>query len=340
MATPTLDLIVNIADQKKQGLVASLSSYGGASLPGVFDLESQIVRILAVKPHTADFTAIWDIVDITGATVECAIGVAQQVPTSEGQTFDLNYGGQDAGLSDLSTAITAAELQTPLAAAITAYGDGACVVTQVGPCMWKVVFSTYGAKQLIAGDANGCDPECTLNVYRAVAGNADTYEIQYIWILQANAAYTNAFANDGILAYSMSGTLVCSTPAMLEFAGATTEDPITGLFFTIRITLPGGVPQTVLQIPISIARSAINPNNLQAVQLPLGEQLFPSMTGLIGAAPANLQGLTTVQLPTGFIAKFVMGNQYKIYQLRAGGGGLQPADYDAGTNNRSWVEID
>lgn len=67
---------------------------------------------------------------------------------------------------------------------------------------------------------------------------------------------------------------------------------------------------------------------------------YPLITGLgAGGGPTTITGIPTACLSTLSAVQFVIAGALKTYQLQAGGGGIQGADYNAVTNNRSWYEV-
>lgn len=266
--TPTIDCIIDITNGRKTGLLVNLYSQGLSNLPLVFDTDTQLIRVRAARPHTADQSALWDLIDLTaaGTVVECAIGVAEQPPSSG--TWALSYEAVNTGLTALAINQSAASLQTALTAITSTAGDGNVVVTQIGTGAYLVTFQTSGARSLLAGDGTSLSPESSVNVTRLVTGDPDTNEVQLIRILQSPVAYTDVFVSDAVdAANSMIGTMNLSTIPMAELFAATTAD-IVSLFFSIRITFPGQAPLTVLRIPVSIARAVINPESLIPLAFP------------------------------------------------------------------------
>ena len=175
----------------------------------------------------------------------------------------------------------------------------------------------------IGGDGQNLEPVCSLNVVRTITGTLgpDVKEQQVIFLEQANAAYTDTFANDGVLAKSMSGALNCSTLAMFEAFMASNSDVVSSFFFTIRVTFPGQLPETILRLPVNIARSVINLYNIGGVPFPAyppPSTVFTSMnlivkilgngvdTGSIDFSALALAGAPSQVIPLG------------IYKIAAG----------------------
>ncbi|GEM_PF-4483355 len=66
------------------------------------------------------------------------------------------------------------------------------------------------------------------------------------------------------------------------------------------------------------------------------------ITGLTGGGSTKLDGIATTALAAGYLACAKISGNLKFYQLQAGAAGagdVAPADYDAGTNNKKWVQV-
>jgi hypothetical protein len=65
----------------------------------------------------------------------------------------------------------------------------------------------------------------------------------------------------------------------------------------------------------------------------------PDLTSATGGTASSLNGQATLGLPLLMLYHFTVNNTLAWYQLQSGGGGIQPPDYNAETNNVSWVEV-
>jgi len=72
-----------------------------------------------------------------------------------------------------------------------------------------------------------------------------------------------------------------------------------------------------------------------------------AITGLVGGAPSNLDGLVTSNnaICTGQMVAFIFGNYMNIYQLQSGvsatalPGIVRPLDFNVSSNARIWVQV-
>ena len=78
---PTIDLLINIADPQRQGLLASFKTQGQTAINSLVFSDGEQLRIRCVKP-SATAGKLWDCVDISTAAVEVAIGAFNQTSTA------------------------------------------------------------------------------------------------------------------------------------------------------------------------------------------------------------------------------------------------------------------
>ena len=121
MATRTLDLLINIEDRSKTGLLRSFSSAAADSIPALTRGDGEYVSLRFVRPSSTegDFSANgtrWEYIDPADAAgidgVRIGIGSPDIAPT--GGTFGLTYNGSSTGLTGIAYTVSAATLQTTL----------------------------------------------------------------------------------------------------------------------------------------------------------------------------------------------------------------------------------
>ncbi|MEA3188082.1 MAG: hypothetical protein QOD99_1912, partial [Chthoniobacter sp.] len=171
--TPTLDLLVNIRDQDKTGVLADFSSTGSgisSALGTLFRNDGERVRIRAVEPSKSGIRN-WDYVDLSTAAVRVAIGKADKTPTVG--TFFLKTGSAHtsglltSGKRYLISAFIAGDVFTNLGAASNATG---VIFTATGttPITWTNASTLYEITADLAFDASYSAVQTALNATAAI----------------------------------------------------------------------------------------------------------------------------------------------------------------------------
>lgn len=126
-------------------------------------------------------------IDLTGATLASVVGIADQDPTAG--TFLINYGG-GADSAALAYNISAAALQT----AINALAGivGAVTVESIG-ALYKISWTTTGARALLEVDGALLTPPTTPRVIRSTVGDGSTKEVQLFSLAQTPLAYSDNY---------------------------------------------------------------------------------------------------------------------------------------------------
>lgn len=140
--------------------------------------------------RTGDAQQPFRIADLTGYTIQSALGATDSAPTSG--TFDIAYQSVSVGSTGLAFDITAAALETALNANAQISGAGSVDVFQFGSS-YKVIWRTFGAKDLLTSAADALQPESYASITRTVVGAVATYEVQWIKLSQKPLGYTNVF---------------------------------------------------------------------------------------------------------------------------------------------------
>jgi hypothetical protein len=187
MPEPTLDLLINIADPGKRGLLlAADSTRTDTASRQLVRNDGEQLRVRLVKP-SASPGRLWDYIDPADATVRVAIGSPDGIPTAG--AFALSYDGHGTALDQLPFDVSAAALQTPLSAAVTAAADGAVEVARLAPGVYQVEFQTSGPKTLIAANPAGLAPQSIVDVSRVQTGADGVREIQIVRLVRYPYAY-------------------------------------------------------------------------------------------------------------------------------------------------------
>ena len=94
------DLIINISDRDKEGLIKDPLLQIGTNLSPIVKADSEHIRIFPVIP-TNNAALPWMSVDWTGYSIAASIGNPGQKPT--GGTFVIGYDGSDTSSLSVNT---------------------------------------------------------------------------------------------------------------------------------------------------------------------------------------------------------------------------------------------
>lgn len=149
------------------------------------------------------------IADLTGYTIQSAIGELDDAPTAG--TFDLAYNSSSTGLTGLAYNITGANLQTALNAHAGVSAAGGVTVTQFDNS-YQILFNTVGDKADFTSDATALIPECYASLTKTQAGSASVKEIWWLRLVQKPLAFTDSF---------VAGTVGSADVTVLQAGSAT-----------------------------------------------------------------------------------------------------------------------
>lgn len=204
MSTPTLDLLINIKDPLKRGLLAKFDGTGRADLPLFARGDGEQIRLCCVQPVSPppllDGAPIWEYVDIsTGCVVRVGIGATDRSPT--GGTFTLTWGGNTTAA--MAYNVSAATMDTQVSS-ITAE---AVTVTQAGTD-YRIEFDTAGLKSnSFTSDPALLSPTSVVTCSRVVTGAAGRKEV---WIIRV-AQQPYAYATPSTALATLSATITATT---------------------------------------------------------------------------------------------------------------------------------
>lgn len=197
MALPTqAQLVIDIGDKDKAGMYLGPDGAVGTQL-------GEIVRFDGVPGNfrfvtkSQDASRSWDDLNLAGATIEAAIGNADQSPT--GGTWGLSYNGSSTGLTNLAFNIAAVDLQTAINANAAVQADAggsttAVTVTQFGS-QYVVAWTVTGARFSLVSTASNLSPASVASVNVVTAGGTGVDSVQTISLVQLLYAYTNSFTS-------------------------------------------------------------------------------------------------------------------------------------------------
>lgn len=170
------DLIINIANQTREGLVASPLSEAGSSMAPIVKGDSELLRIFPVTP-TGDQSRPWESVDLTGYSIAASVGNPGQKPT--GGEFDIEYDGDTA--SDLAYDINPHSLNSHLNQLASITSDGGVTVTGVAGDYYVVEWDSVGARSTdFTTDSTELSPFGSVVVDTIQVGDSTTKEIRLI----------------------------------------------------------------------------------------------------------------------------------------------------------------
>jgi len=185
-------VIIDIGDNDKNGMFTNSEHPTPARVGGIVRFDGIPQRVKLVR-KSQDPDRDFDDVNITGATVEFAVGVPDQQPTSG--TFSLTYNGATGGLTDLPYNISATALAAAINANAAVIADGGLPVTvkQYGSS-YVVMWTGVGAKHVFAANGDGLAPLCDATVSEVQAGTASRQEMQVIKLAALPYGYSDSYA--------------------------------------------------------------------------------------------------------------------------------------------------
>lgn len=192
MTLDPLELIIDVTDSEKQGILQGFDSVASKPATILFRNDGENLLLRFVKPSSGSTRPWDDIASISTAVVAVGVGVYDLVPTSG--TFTLTFGANTT--TALAYNISASALSTALnlLASIIAAG-GVTVAAGTNASEWVITFISTGLQALITGNGSLLLPGSNVAVYEEQAGSGSLQEVQVIGLLQIPAAYKNSWSS-------------------------------------------------------------------------------------------------------------------------------------------------
>lgn len=236
--------------------------------------------------------------------------------------------------------------------ALNAFNDGAGpgngLVTVEGPDggPFVVIWNANGSQPLLTANVTDLEPAAVSVIAASQAGSGSQPEIQFIRLLQMPYALQSTWTVSGTTA---TGLLTLSSQGLYQWLAQKPNGP---LFFEIEES-DGTSVAKILQAPIIVTGDVVPYTTITGptIQIGYGLTWLPYCTALTGGVPGppvtSLDQIATVGLQVlvtavDFVPSLTGGCQR--WQLIAGttatGPGVQrPADYNASTNAKIWIQI-
>lgn len=335
-----------------------------------------IVSILRNPPSLASARIVSTLAGMTTPAPWQALGAGDQqsiqfsicdgqgnLETLTGRTYRVGIGSLNAPvnggsftLADVGGATTAPQLYNIAASTLAYYlnllngnlGPSNGTVQVEGPNggPFRVIWNVNGSRGLLTANVTDLTPEAIAVISEIQAGSGSQPEIQLVRLLQMPYALQSSWTVSGTTA---TGVLNISSAGLYEWLAQNPQGP---LFFEIEEN-DGATIKKILQAPILVNGEAIPYTSISSLPGQSSNQIqwLPfclALTGGVAGPPAtSLNLIPTLNLPVTVTAvEFVNSSTggLQVWQLVAGtnatGGGYQrPADYNASTNAKVWIEI-
>ena len=281
----TLNLIVDVTNPNKTGLLLSFNDRQPANVPLFIRNDGVSLNLRAVQPSTST-SRTWDDIDLSTASVILALGEFDKVPTSG--TFTLTWGGNTT--SALNYNASASDVQTALNALS---GIGGVTVTNPSPGVYLVLWNTTGTRTLISGDVTGLAPQTGIVVSEVIVGSSAVKDLQTIQINLNPYALTNtwsAFPTSGSVVTLISAGTV-STPNVQKVA--LSPIPYDGTFqITTSLLTTAAIPYSATASQVQAALNT-GGNNYVVTGNPGGPWIITTVAnGSVATITVNASGLS------------------------------------------------
>lgn len=218
--------IFDVGEPNQSGLLESFESDNLVRLPRLVKDTGLTRRFRFVQASQND-ERIWDEFDVTGATIEAAVGDPDEPPT--GGTFSGSYSGDTTSLVNLSATISAATLSTAINTNTTVAAAGGASVTKTGN-EFVITFTTVGDKAQFVWDGTALTPSAQAVPLTVVPGDASTREVQILRLVQYPWAYTSTFTAAPAGAVTVTNAFTGTTALPHIHRVALTPEPYGGAF--------------------------------------------------------------------------------------------------------------
>lgn len=193
MASPALDLIINVADPDKKGLCALRNGQvvpgNGMKLPLMVRSDGQTVNYRFVKPSETG-ARLFDDIDVSAASVRVGIGLPDLAPTDGTFTIKEITGNDDTPAQNCNVIAADVETQINLLPAVIAAGG--VTVTSPATGMYQLTFNQVGVQTArFSANTSKLAPLSVATVSRVQVGTADVQEIVLIQLVQNAYAFSN-----------------------------------------------------------------------------------------------------------------------------------------------------
>jgi hypothetical protein len=172
----SLNLLINIQDANKAGLVSDFSSRVPATLPFLIQNDVIGVSLRFLQPATTG--AAWTDINYSTAVVTMGIGEASAFPQSG--TFTLTYGANTT--SALAYNVSASAVASALNALASITSAGGVTVTSPKTGAYVITFSSAGVRTAISGTSS-LFPNTSIVDSEVVAGTVSVPEVQIIQLV-------------------------------------------------------------------------------------------------------------------------------------------------------------
>ena len=306
---PSVDLIVNVTDPEKNGLLVSFDNNIPQTAPLFVRNDSVPINLRFVQPSITS-TRSWDDLDLSTADVILALGQYDRTPTSG--VFTVTFGANTT--SELAYDISASALATALNALASVISAGGVTVSLTTTGVYFIEFVSNGAQTAFSGDGTGLNPASSIVVSTVVPGTSSTPEIQVLQLRANPYASTNTWTSlpvaDSIVTEIAPGSVSTQNIQQVELNPA----PYAGTF---QITVAGGT-----STPIAWNATATDVSNA----LPTGYtvtggtagpwQITQTASGTASAYTVNVSGLL---VPVGLTGTLNLST-YSMLQAFLGAG--------------------
>jgi hypothetical protein len=249
--------------------------------------------------------------------------------------------------TDLSYAITAADLQTALNLLASITLAAGVTVSGESP-NWLIQFNSVGSRAAMSGDGTGLLPDGQCFASEVQAGTTVVKERVHIRLLRKPFVLQNTWAS-----------ITNGWRAVVDYGTYGLSDYLSGevsrsdnLVMEVEMTDGSGLPRTYLDTPVEARNECVNP--LSFVPSPL-EDFYTSVetdtgfvhnqypiTGLTGGGATNLDGIATTSLVTSVLVAIKIAGAISFYRLEAGTDAessptvIRPDDFNAVSNAKVW----
>lgn len=286
---------------------------------------------------------------LSGYTLRLGAGPRGAIPNDGSAT--LTDGTETTAALDYNA--TAAVIQAALNALNNGDGPFSDLVTVklVSRGSYLVTFDTVGAQSALSGDGALFKPESSVVVSEVTAGGVATKEVQLIQFLRQPAIYLE-FSTQ--ITNGWSGSISANNSRILQLMAG---DPSITTDFEVRLQRASETPDVIVQTDIKISGEVTNDASFDGSRITADDAVREDdadrakvrldITGLIGGAVTDLDGIETVDLSTGrlyltgvTIAAAVPSQMWVLITGTAAedpaNGIVRPDDYAAGTNEKIW----
>jgi hypothetical protein len=194
---------------------------------------------------------------------------------------------------------------------------------------WTIVNGVNGTLPVLISTLNELEPASSVIISQSATGNSTSPAVNLVRLVMNPIANQTSWTNTGSPTYAFSGTVTINALMLQQIFG----------------TFLQGQPTLSVQLNgITLATTTLTFLNSL---LPTGASFTPGPFSPSGSFIPSYTSVATLRaIPTAngaivlsqIIPGLVSGGAV-YYQLRVGGTGIQPNDYNASTNNVSWYQV-